>query len=145
MAKETKLLTITHKDLSDEQFLKRFEELNIEPSLFTHEAHVRLSWIYFNKTRDFQRGLEMISNGIRKFDIEFSGGIKYHHTITTAFAMIIYSRMNKFEEAWIDFINRNTDLLQSKSLLSKYYSDDILNSQEAEIKFLKPDKLTLKI
>jgi len=135
--------TVTHKDLSDEQFLNRFETLSIEPSLFTHEAHVRLSWLYFDKTRDLQRGLEMISNGIRRFDIKFSGGIKYHHTITTAFAMIIYSRMNRFEMSWVDFINRNTDLLHSKSLLSKYYSDSILHSSEARVEFLKPDKLTL--
>ena len=137
------ILTVTHKNLSDEQFLNRFEALSIEPSLFTHEAHVRLSWLYFDKTRDLQRGLEMISDRIRRFDIKFSGGIKYHHTITTAFAMIIHSRMKQFELSWVDFLDRNADLLHSKSVLLKHYSDNILNSSEARVKFLKPDKLPL--
>jgi hypothetical protein len=129
-----------HNELTDVQFLKDFEQLTIEPSLFNHEAHIRLSWLHFSHSGNFETGLKAISEGIRKFDIKFSSETKYHHTITIAFANIIFKRMmNCHEVSWRKFIENNRDLLQSRPLLLGHYSTTILNSPEARLKFIEPD------
>jgi hypothetical protein len=129
------------KEISDTDFISSFEKLTLEPELFTHEAHIRLAWLYLRKFNSFKKALEKISEGIRQFDIEFSSEIKYNHTITVAFAKIVFNRMkqDKFD-SWQIFIDSNPDLLQSKTLLLNYYTEEKLYSAHARIKFIEPDK-----
>jgi len=35
-----------HNDLSDFEFEKQFENCELNPSMFSHEAHLRLVWIH---------------------------------------------------------------------------------------------------
>jgi hypothetical protein len=131
----------SHKEISDTDFIISFEQLALKPGLFTHEAHIRLTWLYFKKFDNYKKALEKISKGIRQFDIKFSSEIKYHHTITVAFAKIVFNRMKQYEfDRWQAFIDFNPDLLQSKTLLLNYYTEEKLNSADARLKFIEPDK-----
>ena len=130
-----------HSEIKDDRFLKSFENLTLEPVLFCHEAHIRLGWLYLSGAANFEQALGKISKGIRGFDTEFSSEIKYHHTITVAFASIIHNRMKTGQAScWQEFIHQNNDLLNSKSILLTHYSEEILNSPLAKIKFIEPDK-----
>lgn len=36
----------THHQLNDQQFEEQFQNCTFDPTLFTHEAHLRLAWIH---------------------------------------------------------------------------------------------------
>lgn len=132
-----------HNQLSDNEFLYCFETLTLDQLLFTHDAHVRLAWLYLKKENSFEKALEKITEGIKRFDNHFAGGNKYHHTITVAFAFIINNRFRQCRtESWEKFMLLNKDLKVSRKALLVYYSDSLLDSPEAKIKFIEPDLLT---
>mgnify|MGYP000226997985 FL=1 len=38
----------SHYKLNDLEFVNQFQKTTLDPKLFTHEAHLRLAWIYIN-------------------------------------------------------------------------------------------------
>ena len=72
-----------HFNLSDIDFEKRFISCQLDPSDFTHEAHLRLAWININNYGLEQAQLNT-ENQIQKF-VEFVGAKnKYHMNLTLA-------------------------------------------------------------
>jgi hypothetical protein len=133
---------ISHRDIPDDEFMSAFEHLTLVPGLFNHEAHIRLAWLYFRIMDNFRIGIAKLSNGIKAYDQKFSSAAKYHHTITVAFACIIYAKMfNQTHDSWRTFIELCPELMHSKTILSQFYTLERLNSEEGRIKFLMPDKL----
>lgn len=132
----------THRDYSDEIFVGKFEDLSLEPHLFSHEAHLRLAYIYLQMYNPI-KALAKIRKGIQKFDQHFSKGEKYHETITTALVKIIEERIRKQNsDSWVSFVENNKDLLKFKKILERYYSLKLLASAEAKKTFLNPDIIT---
>ena len=39
----------SYKELTDLEFENQFKDCTLNPELFTHEAHLRLTWIHINK------------------------------------------------------------------------------------------------
>ena len=132
-----------HADLSNQQFLQQIETVTINPELFTHEAHIRMAWLYLNGF-DHETALQCISAAIKGIDAKYAGGMKYHHTITMVFANTMAALMhNKVHKSWQEFIVGNAGLGISKKFLSDYYSDELLYSDEAKTQFVSPDKKPL--
>lgn len=66
-----------HNELSGQQFLTEIGTATINPGLFTHEAHIRMAWLYLS-AHDKDAALALISAGIKGIDAKYAGGTKYH-------------------------------------------------------------------
>ena len=130
----------SHFELSDAEFLTQFESLLLDPGLFSHEAHLRLGWLYIHKF-GIHAALQDIPIQIQKFATRYGDPDKYHHSLTVSAVHTIhhfYNRSNK--TTFQDFLNEFPRLTHSfKSLLLSHYSSAKLFSSEAKRTFVQPD------
>jgi hypothetical protein len=143
--------------MTDDEFLSRFESGTLERFQWTHEAHIRMAWLYLSRF-PFSVALQRVRNGIWRLNSVFnqmkppeprrswlpcltrskpkSG---YHETVTVAYVRLIASRRLE-EEDFPAFRERNPDLFDSKNpVLHRMYSRERLESQEARRAFVEPD------
>ena len=70
-----------HTELTDDEFEKEFRDLTLDPSLFNHEAHLRLGWIHITKYGQ-EKAIENICSQIRAFDLKHGDGTKFNRILT---------------------------------------------------------------
>ncbi len=130
----------SHIELSDIEFARQFENLHLNPEWFTHEAHLRLAWIY-SYIYDIEKAINKFRNGIHSFDSKYGDGTKYHETITIFLIKLVYEREKTSSSLTFDkFKERNLDLFQCyRDLISAYYSFDIAKDRNAKLEFIAPD------
>lgn len=123
----------------DRTFRSAFEACVVEPSEFTHAAHVRLAYVYLVE-HDVEPAVGRMREALLKFlrhnDIPLS---KFHETITRAWVLAVRHFMNKGASASsADFIAKNPELLDSRIMLT-HYSASVLFSPDARAGFVEPD------
>ena len=148
--------------MTDDEFVLAFEACTIARPQWTHEAHVRMAWLYLSR-RPFTEALDRIRRGIRKLNDRIGQPLSshrapdqyvyrpprhrhtngdpngYHETITVAQTRIIASRIRSGEE-YTAFRDRNPDLFDRKlPALFQHYSPALLWSPEARRRFENPD------
>lgn len=129
-----------HFKLSDFDFEKMFNSCELNPSDFTHEAHLRLAWININKY-GIEQAEKNIQNGLQKY-VEFVGAKdKYNTTLTLAATKAVYHFMLKSKsDSFKNFIMEFPRLKHNfKDLMACHYGFDIYNSDKAKMEFLEPD------
>jgi hypothetical protein len=129
-----------HWKLSEEEFEEKFSTCNFRPLWFTHEAHLRLAWMYVNKYGK-EIAFEKYSKQLQAFANKYNAEGKYNATVTYA-SIQIMSRFIEKSEAYDfhDFINEFPELKSKfKGLLTTHYSKDIFTSKEAKKHILQPD------
>ncbi|MEQ8925904.1 MAG: hypothetical protein RLO81_08830 [Fulvivirga sp.] len=129
-----------HFNLTDSDFEKEFISCRLNPTDFTHEAHLRLAWININKYGIKQAEIN-VQNQLLKF-IEFVGEKdKYNVTLTLAAIKAVNHFMLKSNsDNFKDFITEFPRLkYKFKELMSFHYGFDIYNSDNAKKQFLQPD------
>jgi len=120
--------------------VEQFEK-GIPPSAaFHHLEHVKVAFAYlciYPKLEALQR----FANGIRLMAIAKGKPQAYHETITWAYVFLIHERMIKTATRdWETFTAANPDLLDWKnSILSRYYSRALLDSDLARQVYVMPD------
>ncbi len=129
-----------HYQLSDEAFEKQFEDLSLEPSLFTHEAHLRLAWIHIRK-HGVRNAIDNITKQIKAFATYHGDADKYNETVTVAAVRTVYHFILKSStHTFSEFIKENPRLkFDFKHLLDSHYSFDLFESSTAKTSFLEPD------
>jgi hypothetical protein len=134
-------MTELHRQLSDDAFLRQFEEATLGAEVLSHEAHFRIAWIYLSRL-PFDEALDKITDGIQRFDRQYAGGRKYHATITRAYMLLIHHRIQKQDHpTWAAFLHNNRDLLKPVGdVLLRYYQAETLFSDRARTEFLRPDR-----
>lgn len=131
-----------HRHLSDLEFEKQFENCSLDPSIFSHEAHLRLAWIHIQKYGEDQACIR-ISNQILKFATTAGDNNKFNKTVTVAAIkavnhFILKSKSTNFQ----DFMRESSRLKYNfKELLSYHYGFDIFTSEKARLEYLEPDLL----
>ena len=129
-----------HFDLSDSDFEKKFISCELNPSVFTHEAHLRLAWININE-HGIKQAEKNIQSQLQKF-VEFVGTKnKYNTTLTLASIKAVYHFMAKSNsDNFKDFITEFPRLKYNfKELMDCHYGFDIYTCEKAKTEFLKPD------
>lgn len=129
-----------HWKLSEEEFEEKFSSCTFRPLWFTHEAHLRLAWIYISKYGK-EIAFEKYSNQLQAFANKYNADGKYNATVTFASIQIMNHFMNKSESYdFQDFINEFPQLkVNFKQVLQTHYSGDIFTSREAKQQILQPD------
>ncbi len=131
-----------HRKLTDSKFLKQFANCTLTPTLFTHEAHLRLAWVNINEY-DVNTACISIPNQILKFATKHGDPDKFNKTITIAAIKTVHHFMQKSRStSFQDFINEFPRLKYNfKELLGYHYSIDIFNSEKAQKQYIEPDLL----
>jgi len=133
----------THFDLSDTAFEQMFESCKLDPTVFSHEAHLRLAWIHIMKY-----GLEQAEENIQvqlKNFVKFVGATdKYHETLTIVAVRVVHhfiqqSKANNFKDFIAEFPQLKSEF---KRLINSHYSINIFSSQQAKTEFIKPDLIS---
>ncbi len=129
-----------HYRLSDVEFEKQFIACQLDPSIFSHEAHLRLAWINIHLY-----GLEQAEKNIQKQlqnFVEFVGAKdKYNATLTVAAIRAVgHFKEKSTADNFKYFIKEFPQLKNNfKALIASHYSFDIFNSNKAKTEFLEPD------
>ena len=131
-----------HFQLNDEEFELQFRSGTLNPSLFNHEAHIRLAWIHVTKN-GLEEALINIDNQLLDYVSSLGAKNKYNKTVTISAIKAVYhfvqkSKSNNFKDFIAEFPRLKTNF---KELLEQHYSIDIFNSNIAKSSFLEPNLL----
>lgn len=129
-----------HRQLSDTEFENQFQTCTMDPTIFTHEAHLRLAWIHIHKY-GITQAEENIQIQLKNFVKHVGAEHKYNTTLTLAAIKAVYHFMLKsnsddFDSYIEEFPRLNTNF---KDLMACHYGFDIFNSAEAKVRYLQPD------
>ncbi|MEQ8472160.1 MAG: hypothetical protein RIC35_13295 [Marinoscillum sp.] len=131
-----------HTELSDSNFLLLFENGDLEPALFNHEAHLRLAYLRIKEV-GLQEAIIKVTSQIQNYVTKLGAQSKYNHTLTIAAIkavnhFIVRSGDASFTELLEQFPKLQNDF---KGLMETHYSTDILQSTKAKVSYMKPDLL----
>ena len=128
--------------MTDDEFLAAFEGCTFTRAQWTHEAHVRMAWLYLNRW-PVATALERVRAGIQRLNAKIGSPDGYHETITVACVRVIASRLAP-GEGYVEFRKRNPDLLdRTLSPLLTHYTRQLLHSPEARRAFVAPNLVPL--
>jgi len=120
--------------------IENFEQGKLEQ--FHHSDHLRMAFEYLCRYPALE-ALGRFSDTLRRFAAAQGKPHLYHETITWAYVLIIRQRMAESANPrdWNEFARNNPDLfVWKKEILSRYYSEELLNSDLARKVFIFPDK-----
>ena len=125
--------------MDDQAFLKAFEDGTLAPNQFTHEAHIRMAWLYL-RAYDWDEGITHIQDGIQQFAKRVGASTKYHKTITVFWARIVLHMIHDQPtiERFEDFMVHFPQVLDSR-LINRHYSAGLLVTPEARQAWVEPD------
>lgn len=129
-----------HFHLTDIEFEKQFENCELNPSSFSHEAHLRLAWIHISKY-GIEKAIQNVQLQLQDF-VEFVGAKdKYNKTLTIAAIKAVFHFTVKSEsDNFKDFIREFPRLKYNfKELMDFHYGIDIFSSERAKTEFIEPD------
>lgn len=126
-------MTIEYSEL-----LAEFEALAVNPAEFGHLQHIQVAYEMLHKY-SFLDASAKYASSINTIATNAGAPEKFHMTITLAFLSLIAERIHTTKQSnFAEFLEKNEDLL-SKEVLSKWYSDEQLNSDLARTHFLLPN------
>ena len=125
--------------MNDKEFITSFENCSIPREQWSHEAHLRMAWIYLTR-HPLEQALDKICSGIRRYNMAVTGSTdQYHHTVTVAFSRLVAARLAPAMD-YAAFRDANPDLYASRPpVLASFYSDELLFSAQAKKDWLEPD------
>ena len=144
--------------LSDEEFLRQFENCTLPYVHWTHRAHLRVAYCYVTRY-GLTEAISKVTAGIRAYnrsqnivDTPTSG---YHETMTVAWLHIVAAMLGEYGATGAvipgslpllaagappsqEFLAAQTQLTEKK-LLRLFYSRERFSSPEAKYHFVPPD------
>ncbi|GGO81579.1 hypothetical protein GCM10011348_20890 [Marinobacterium nitratireducens] len=124
----------------DEAFRRAFEAFAVLPDDFSHEAHLRLAYVYLCRDDRDLAAWRMKSALLAFLDHLGGGRAKYNETMTGAWIDAVAHFMDRTPACacFADFIAKNPVLRDSNILLT-HYSAERLFSDRARAEYLEPD------
>jgi hypothetical protein len=124
-----------------EAFVRSFEAGSVPRSERTHGKHLLMAlWYLWRHGRGEATG--RIREGIRRYNHRLGNTDGYHETITLAWIAVI----DRFLDGRgrirpiADLAGELLDTCGDKDFLSRHYSGDVLQSEEARHRWVPPDK-----
>ncbi len=126
--------------LTDNEFVRAFEAGTLDA--FPHADHVRLTVLYLARYGQ-EHAYEHIASGILRFATTKGVPGKFHVTITRAWLELVASARDACPDApdAAALVAACPVLLERDALL-RFYSRDRLESAEARVRWLPPDRLS---
>ena len=127
--------------MTDTQLRRAFQECSLAEDIFTHEAHIRMGWIYV-RSMPLTDAISAFCSDLKAYTRHLGATDKYHETITWFFLLLINERNARLDigHTWEDFRAANLDLLEGGgTILKRYYSGSSLASDSARTNVVLPD------
>jgi hypothetical protein len=127
----------------ERDLLYGLESCTLPEDSFHHLEHVRVAWLYLNMF-PFWEAVRRFQNAIQSLAAAKGKATLYHETITFAYLALVSERIERQGRPsnWKSFAKANPDLLEwNTSLLSRYYTNETLQSEMARRVFIMPDQL----
>lgn len=120
---------VTHFNLSDREFEKQFANGTLNPSMFNHEAHLRLAWLHIHHY-GLEIAIENINNQLLVFVSALGAKDKFNKSLTRAAIYTVYHFMRQSRSKnFGDFILEFPELkFNFKELTSFHYANETFNS-----------------
>ncbi len=133
--------TEKHYKMSDDEFESKFQNCQLDPIIFTHEAHLRLAYIHIQKYGEAQ-AIENIRAQLKDYVNHVGEKGKYHDTVTVISIKEIALRMLQSKQPdFKSFMSEFPELQNDfKSVINSRYTFDVFPSKEAKESFIAPDK-----
>lgn len=133
-------------DAGIERFVRSFEDCSFPRSAWTHERHLVMALWYLHKyPRD--EATTRIREGIRRYNQSHGNLTGYHETITLAWVVVIADFLLARGDGSLGVSTLARLLIEScaaKDYLLRFYSKDVLLSEEARRRWLPPDRQVLR-
>ena len=127
--------------MTDQEFIGRFERLEIPGTDFRHADHVRAAWICL-RNGGLAEGAARFVAAFRRYVEHLGATGKYHETITWAYLVLINERIARAQGGtWEAFVRNNPDLLDpSMAIVRAKYGDELVNLSWAREVFILPTR-----
>ncbi|MFA7445510.1 MAG: hypothetical protein WCY89_06145 [Flavobacteriaceae bacterium] len=114
----------SHLELNDLEFERQFGNGTLNPELFNHEAHIRLSWIHISNY-GIEKATENICSQLMNFVTLLGVAEKFDKALTVTAIEVVYHFMLRSKSASFEsFINEFPELKYNfKELVFSHYED----------------------
>ena len=113
---------------------------SLPPAEFNHTNHLRAAWLILHD-HPLPEAAEEFRAVLQAYVRRLGAEDKFHRTLTDALLYLLRDRMTQCPGDWPAFQARNPDLFENaKSLLARHYSPVRLDSAEARMRFVEPDR-----
>lgn len=121
----------TIKNIVFERFEEQLKDCSLDPTLFSHHAHLRLGWIHIN-SYGVDKAIQNVCAQIKRFDATHGDETKFHTTITVASIRTVYHFFLKSQaKNFSDFITEFPRLENNfKDLIDTHYGFNLLISEK---------------
>lgn len=129
--------------MSDETFLRRFENCEIVFEEWHHREHLRVAYLYLLRWK-YPRALDQMSRGLKALNaaqkVPETLERGYHETLTQGWLQLVHCTLCEYGSADSSeaFLEKHAHLLARRAMLF-FYSRDRLMSAEAKARFIEPD------
>jgi len=133
-------MTEKHLLFSDPQFEEKFATSSLPPSLFTHEAHLRLAFIHIKKY-GVTKAISNMCQQIENFEKAYGENSKFNKTVTVASVKVLHYFISKSKARTYRSLIRQYPKLKYNflSLIREHYKLNIFKSKIAKRKYIEPD------
>jgi len=124
----------------DRSFLASFHSCSVE--IFGHRQHLRVIWLLLGEYR-LALAIDRLCVGLRALVAHMGVPERYHETLTWAYALIVHGRRAALPtgHTFADFERANPELFaDGLGVVRRYYSEDRLDSPEARVRYILPDR-----
>jgi hypothetical protein len=126
-------------EVTDLEFVRKFEACELANDSFHHRDHIRLAWIYLQRYGELD-ARERIAEAIRRFAAYHGKSDKYHETITVAWLRLVRNAMARvpLDASFEDLTIAAPELLDKRTI-EKFYSAAALSAEAARTHWVEPD------
>ena len=138
--------------MSDDEFLRQFEDCSLPFDLWTHRAHLKVAFLYARE-HPFGVALEKMRSGIKSYNaahqVPETDTRGYNETTTCAMMQLVAATIaaygNVFPTPTVDdFCDTHPQLL-NKHVLRLFYSPQRRMHLDAKTRYVEPDLRTLPL
>lgn len=132
--------------MDDQTLMRRFEDCSLLHEEWTHQAHVRIAYLYL-KNHPFEVAIAMLSSKIKRLnaqhEVQETPTSGYSETTTHAFLQLVAATMETYGEALptgdSEAFCETHPQLMSRHVLRLFYSPERRMHPEAKQRFIEPD------
>ncbi len=130
----------SHFELTDAEYEAAFSSLLFPPNLFSHEAHLRLAYIYLRQGT-LEEAIDKTRTAITRFVDHVGAEGKYNETVTVASVKLLHRMIAESStHHFKDFIAEHPELLSDfKNIIRSYYTTHIFVNERAKREFIEPE------
>jgi len=134
-------MTEKHQLLTNDEFEKKFSNCMLPGAIFTHEAHLRISYLHITKY-GLKKAIDNLSKQIADCDDKYGDGTKFNKKLTIASTKVIHHFIEQSKTTDFNSFIKEFPQLKSNFLgLLKTIQTAMLNDENAKEEYVEASLL----